>query len=128
MAKKNEVKEESTSKLKWYRVLEESFVGDAIRQEGEFVQYRGVPGTNLEEVSEDEVRKSGKQVPEDEKDSLENLRADVAQREREVTDREAKLEIRLKELEVQEEAINEKSERLNEREAALAEREAKLNP
>ena len=126
MAKQKEVQSQPQSKLKWYRVLEESFVGDALRQEGEYVQHRGEAGTNLEEVTEDEVRKSGKQVPESEGDKLENLQADLNERERELADREAKLQIRQEEVEELEQAINEKSEALNKREADLAEREAKL--
>lgn len=124
MAKQKEA--ETQGKLRWYRVKEESFIGDAIRQEGDYVQFRGEPGSNLEAVTEDEVRKSGQRIEPSDKDKLENLEADLNEREREIADREAKLEIRQQEVEDLEKAINEKSEALNKREADLAEREAKL--
>jgi hypothetical protein len=44
-----------------YRVLEKSFINDAIREEGEIVEYDGKPGSNLELVDgSDEQGKSPK--------------------------------------------------------------------
>jgi hypothetical protein len=45
-----------------YRVLEKSFINDAIREEGEIVEYNGRPSGNLELVdgSDDEQTKPSK--------------------------------------------------------------------
>jgi len=45
-----------------YRVLEKSFINNAIREEGELVEYDGKAGSNLELVdgSDDEQAKSPK--------------------------------------------------------------------
>ncbi len=45
-----------------YRVLAKSFINDAIREEGELVEYDGKPGSNLELVdgSDDEQTKPSK--------------------------------------------------------------------
>lgn len=39
-----------------YRVLVKSFINEAIREEGDIVEYAGKPGSNLELVEEEEAQ------------------------------------------------------------------------
>ena len=41
-----------------YRVLEKSFINNAIAEVGDIVEYTGEPGTNLELVSKAEAKKA----------------------------------------------------------------------
>lgn len=59
-----------------YRVLEKSYIVDRICEEGEVVEYGGVPGSNLEPVDADAKKaveaaaKSAKPAPSDVNTSL----------------------------------------------------------
>jgi hypothetical protein len=47
---------------KKYRVLAKSFIGNALREEGDVVEYDGKPGSNLELIQEEKPSKGkGKQ-------------------------------------------------------------------
>lgn len=39
-----------------YRVLVKSFINDAIREEGDIVEYDGKPGSNLELIKEQKAK------------------------------------------------------------------------
>lgn len=39
-----------------YRVLVKSFINEAIREEGDIVEYKGKPGSNLELIEEEEAQ------------------------------------------------------------------------
>lgn len=119
MAKKSGSKDPGN----WYRVLQESFINDAIRLEGEYVQYDGEPGSNLEPVSEDEVRKAGIEIKEPTDDALDNREAELNQREKELVKREVAIQTREKELDDLAEAADERAKELDEREAAIAAKE-----
>lgn len=52
-----------------YRVKVKSFINNAIRQEGDIVDYDGEPHSNLEAVSEDAVKRD----PKDDKKDLQRM-------------------------------------------------------
>ncbi len=109
---------------KWYKVLETSYINDAIRDPGEFVQVDGPVGTNLEEASLDEVRAAGKQVDQPDEDVLENREGELNQRESEINDRENHLEQRRLELEQLSESLDQRAHDLDARERELEARES----
>ena len=107
----------------WYRVLEPSFINDALKSPGEFVQYDGVAGSNLESVSEDDVRASGQVIPEVTIDQLDNREGQLNQREKEIAGREEAVQVREKEIEDLTEAADKRAKELDDREAALKAKE-----
>jgi uncharacterized protein (DUF3084 family) len=115
-------------KVPWYKVLETSFINEQFLQAGEYVQYAGSAGPNLEEATEEDARKAGKEIAKPTDDRLENFEADLNEREAELADREVKLQLRQQEIDKLEEAHNQRNQELNEREAELQKREALILP
>lgn len=109
---------------KWYKVLETSFIGEAIRYPGEFVQVDGPVGTNLEEASLEEVKAAGKEVDQPDEDVLENREGELNRREAEINDRENHLEQRRLELEQLSESLDQRAHDLDARERELEARES----
>lgn len=109
---------------KWYKVLETSFIGEAIRYPGEFVQVDGPVGTNLEEASLEEVKAAGKEVDQPDEDVLENREGELNQREAEINDRENHLAQRQEELDRVAENLDKRAHDLEAREKELDAREA----
>lgn len=126
MAKAKE-KTETKGSGNWYRVLQDSFINDAIRHEGEYVQYDGEAGSNLQSVSEDEVRKAGIEIKEPTDDALDNREAELNQREKELVKREQTIQIREKELDDLTEAADKRAKELDDREAAIAAKETPVD-
>lgn len=113
MTKKNE--------LKWYEVLEPSYINERLCQTGEFVQYEGEAGPNLRELSDKEVKAHLKQdqaVELDEVD-LDAREADLNKREGEINDREKKVVEDQERLDKALAGVEERSKELDAREAAL---------
>lgn len=119
---------EVKASTKWYKVLQESFINESFKYPGEYVQYTGVAGSNLEEVSEKEVRDAGVEIETPDEDVLENREIELNQREKDLIEREKKVELREKGLEELDDAINERAEELDEREKAISAQEQVLFP
>lgn len=111
------------AKAKWYRVLEESFIGDALRREGEYVQYDGEPGRNLEPASIEDVRKAGIEANEPTEAELDNFQANLIERESDLADREKQVETRAQELDKLIQLQDDRAKELDQREADLNARE-----
>lgn len=111
------------AKAKWYRVLEDSFIGDSLRREGEYVQYDGEAGRNLEPASIDDVRKAGIEANEPTEAELENFEANLIERESDLADREKQVETRAQELEQLIQLQDDRAKELDQREADLNARE-----
>lgn len=127
MAVKQKTPEVKAS-TKWYKVLQESFINESFKYPGEYVQYTGVAGSNLEEVSEKEVRDAGVEIETPDEDLLENREIELNKREKDLIEREKKVQIREKELEELDDAINDRAEELDEREKAISVQEQVLVP
>lgn len=114
---------DGASASNWYRVKETSFIGEALREQGDYVQFDGDAGSNLEPVSEDEVRQAGVviQTPAVDLDSRE---IDLDKREKDIVGREKAVQLREKELNDLVEAADTRAKELDDREAAVAAREA----
>lgn len=114
---------DGASASNWYRVKEPSFIGDALRQEGDYVQFDGDAGSNLEAVSEDEARQAGAVIETPAVD-LDARELDLNKREKDIAGREKTVQQREKELDDLATAADQRAKDLDAREAAVAAREA----
>lgn len=110
-------------KAKWYKVTAPSFIDNRFYYPGEFVQYAGDAGDNLEEAKDSEVKAFLKASPEDEDASLYERERELDDREELIKKREMDVENRQKELDSRAEAQDLREKELNDREAALKEKE-----
>jgi hypothetical protein len=111
--------------LKWYEVLEPSYINERLCQTGEIVQYEGEVGPNLRELSDKEVKAHLKEDQADEPDEvdLDAREADLNKREDDINDREHKVVADQERLDLALAGVEERSKELDAREAVLAAKE-----
>lgn len=107
----------------WYRVVETSFIGDALRSAGDYVQFDGDAGSNLEAATEKEAIAAGA-VPVSAASQVASQQADLDAREKEIAAREKAADEKQKELDTAAEAADQRAKELDAREAAVAAKEA----
>lgn len=111
--------------LKWYEVLEPSYINERLCQTSEIVQYEGEAGPNLREMSDKEVKAHLKQDQQDEPEEvdLDAREADLNKREDDINDREHKVVADQERLDLALAGVEERSKELDAREAVLATKE-----
>lgn len=81
-----------TDQLKWYEVLEPSFIGNRFYMAGEIAQFDGDVSENLKEISAREARKRlGQEAEQSEEELFGERERDMSDRESRVTEREQKV-------------------------------------
>ena len=113
---------------KWYEVVEPSYIGDRLYVTGERVQFDGEAGSNLRELSSDELKKAEPAPTDDDllldrEQGVTKRENDVAQREQDAAAKEGELQLKEEDLQKQVDALDARSKELDEREAAIKAKE-----
>ncbi|MHC8403593.1 hypothetical protein [Pseudomonas sp. TMB3-21] len=112
--------------LKWYEVLEPSYIGDRLCQVGEQVQYAGEVGSNLKPISAKEVKAHQQEEQEPEEEDLNVREADLNKRESDVAEREKLVATKEEEINGLAEANDLRAKELDDREEVVAAKEKAL--